>query len=751
VQSIWGFFGGEARSYVSLVFFIAFFVLFVNNIRTQKDIVRALIVLLVGGFLTILFGVLQLWGKFILPINGTHNQFFNTVGSVYLFGIYSSVLFLLALNMLVYSQKFIWKVILGVLSILFFIILAVINVKIIWVALVVALALVFGKLIIGGEKKESSFSSVLLMIFLILSLLMILRGQPIIKKQLPVEILLTHKSSINIAWKAVKHDFLLGSGPANYINIYRSYRPSNLGNFWATNFNTASSYFLTLVSTVGALGTLAFLFLIISGLIYLFKGLFSMDDRLSSLGIGVGSTWILLTILLLFYVANMTILFMWWVMFALLVSILAFSPKTKLREFSTGSASSKPSLLFSFVFVLVIIGVVVSLYLQGQKYMAAVHFNKALVADAKGEDIQNVINEINNAVSFDADRDLYYRNRSLAFFAVANKKISDRGKDFNAEDAAFVSNNIKQALADASKADELNVNDVDNKVAVVNVYESLLPTMEGAGDKALEYAKKAVKLDPNNPAVYQRLANIYISMADLETAKTQAKKEEGLPDKAKEYLVSAKDNLNKAIKLKQDFLPARLALVGVFDREGENDKIIEAMIDARKTSPTNPNLAFQLGLLYLRQNKLDEAGAQFLQAIQIDKNYANAHYFLGIILDKKDRKNLAIKEFEKVLELNKGNKLVKKIIENLKTNKDALAGLQQSKEIKSEVKKEDKKNEPQPSINPGVEEQTIPKEAAPTIDEQNQADQNSAPQVNSSNSSNNDNSDTSNTNTESAQ
>jgi superkiller protein 3 len=745
VQSMWGFFGGEARSYVSLVFFIAFFVLLVNNIKTQRDIVKTLIVLLAGGFLTILLGTLQLWGKFILPINGTHNQFFNTVGSVYLFGIYSSALFLLALNMLVYSQKFIWKVVLGILSVFFFIVLAVINVKIIWIALVVSLALVFGKLIIGGEKKESSFSSVVLMVFLVLSLLMILRGQPIIKKQLPVEVLLTHKTSANIAWKAVKHDFLLGSGPANYINIYRAYRPSNLGNFWATNFNTASSYFLTLVSTVGVLGTLAFLFLIISGLIYLFRGLFSMDDRLSSLGIGVGSTWILLTILLLFYVANMTTLFMWWVMLALLVVILAFSPRTKLREFSTGSASSKPSLLFSFVFVLVIIGVVVALYLQGQKYMAAVHFNKALVADAKGDDIQKVVNEINNAVLMDADRDLYYRNRSLAFFAIANKKISDRGKDFNAEDAAFVSNNIKQALADASRADELNANDVDNKIAVVNVYESLLPTMEGAGDKALEYAKKAAELDPNNPAVYQRLVNIYISMADLETAKAQAKKEKGLPDKAKEYLVSAKDNLNKAIELKPDFLPARLALVGIFDREGENDKAIEAMIDARKASPANPNLAFQLGLLYLRQDKLDEAGAQFVQAIQIDKNYANAHYFLGLVLDKKDRKDLAIKEFEKVLELNKGNKLVQKIIENLKANKDALAGLQQSKEIKNETKKEDKKNEPQPSINPNVEEQVIPKEATPTIDEQNQADQNSAqsnPDNNNSDTGNTDNGNT---------
>jgi tetratricopeptide (TPR) repeat protein len=739
VQSIWGFFGGESRSYISLVFFVAFFVLFVNNIRTKREIFITMIVLLISGVLTGVLGVLQLWGKFIIPIEGTHNPFFNTVGSVYLFSVYSSAMFLLALNMLIYVEKVVWKIVLGILTLFFFVILSIINIKIIWIALVVALALIFGKVIIGAGKKESSIGSVLLMIFLVLSLLMILRGQPIVKKQLPIEVLLTNKSSAKIAWQAVKHDFLLGTGPANYINVYRLYRPLNLGNFWATNFNTASSYFLTLASTVGVLGTLAFLFVVVVGMIYLFKGMFSMDEKLSSLGIGIGSVWILLTILLFFYVANMTVLFMWWVMFALLVTILAFSPKTQLREFSTGSASSKPSLLFSFVFVLIIIGVVVALYLQGQKYMAAVHFNKALVADAKGEDIQNVVNELNSAVLLDGDRDLYYRNRSLAFFAIANKKISEKGKDFNAEDAAFVSNNIKQALANAGRADELNPHDVDNKISLVNVYESLLPTMEGAGEKALDYAKKAVELDPHNPAVYQRLANIYVAMADLETIKAQAKQEKELPDKAKEYLVLARENLNKAIELKPDFLSARLALVGVYDREGENDKAIEAMINARKASPTNPNLAFQLGLLYLREEKLDEAGTQFAQATQIDNNYANAHYFLGLVLDKKGRKDLAIKEFEKVLELNKGNKLVTKIIENLKAGKEALDGLQQNKEIKREAKQNDKQNEPQPSINPDVEEQVIPKEATPNVEEQSDDNSTNNPAENQDSTENTDN------------
>ncbi len=735
-QSLWGFFGGEGRSYVALIFLVAFFVLFVNNIKTTKDIMISLWTAWAGGLLVVLFGVLQLWGKFILPISGTHNMFFNTVGSVYLFGIYASLFFLFTLSLFLYAKKTIAKILLGIILLAIFVLLTIVNLKIVWIGMIIALAFIFGAFIIGNSK-ESSFGNVVLMIFLVLSLLMILRGQPIINKQLPAEVLLTNRASASLAWKALKHNFLFGNGPANYINVYRLYRPVHSGKFWATNFNTASSYLLTLASTVGILGVLSFLFLVVSGLIYIFKGIFSIKDkRLATLAMGVGSGWILLTMILLFYIANITILFAWWFVLALLVSLLAFGSKTQLREFSTGGTSGKPSLLFSFIFVLVIIGVVVALYMQGQKYMAAVHFSKALVADAKGEDIGKIVDEINKAVMLDNNRDLYYRNRSLAFFAQANKKISEKGsgdkKGLSAEDSAYVSNSIQQSLKDAMRADELNSKDVDNKMAVVNVYESLLPNMEGAGDKALEYAKKAIELDPENPIVYQRLANIYIAMADIETVKAKDAKE--LPDKAKEYLVSAKENFNKAIELNPNLLSAQLGLVGVYSREGDKDKVVEAMINSRKAAPQNPNLAFQLGLLYFRDDKLDEAGSQFVQAIQLDKKYANAHFYLGLVLDKKDRKDLAIKEFEKVLELNKGNKTVQKIIDNLKAGKDALAGLQKPKTPKqtAPVTTEQPKsnntegntiNGDQPTINPAVEPQVVPEEAAQNVDIQNQ-DQN---------------------------
>lgn len=727
-QSTWGFFGGEARSFITLIFFVAFFVLFVNNIKTRKDILKTIYVVLASGVLVTVFGLLQLWGKYLLPIQGTYNFYFNTVGSIYLFGVYVSALFMIAVNTVLYVRNNLLKIILVILSLGFFAVLTIISLQIIWIALIISLALVLARLTIGsGKNTTSPAMSIMPMIFLVLALLMVLHKQPIIKKELPIEVLLSHETSASIAWKAIKHDFLLGSGPANYVNVYREFRPMELGNFWSTNFNTASSYFLTLASTVGALGTLAFISLVVVVAWYMFRGVFSNDERVATLVVGIGSVWTLITICLLFYVANITVVFFWWLMLALLVSALAFNPRTELREFSTGSNSEKPSLLFSFVFVLIIIGVIVALYMQGQKYIASVYFHNALIADAKNDDVEVVVEEIDRAILANPSKDLYYRNRSLAFFAMANKRISEKGKDFTAEDAAYVSKLIQKSLGDADMAKKINPHDVDNVISLGRIYESLLPTMEGAGEKALKFANEAIEVDPNNPNAYKRLATIYITMADLETVKNQSKHEKELPEKAKEYLVSARESIKQAIELKPDLLATRLLLVGIFDRERDGDGAINAMMEGQKVFPTNPNLAFQLGILYLRNDKLDEAENQFAQAIRLDNNYANAYYFLGLVLDKKGQKKIAIKAFEKVLDLNKGNELVEKILRNLKEGRNALENLQQSNSVdnkREEIVPEG--NATQPNINPVIDdEQVIPENAAQGINiDETQGDNN---------------------------
>lgn len=723
-QSLWGFFGGEGKSLITLLFFIAFFFLVLNTIKTRAQALKVVTVFLVSGFITTLFGILQIWGVYILPLEFAKNPFFNTVGSVYALAIYVGALFLLTMAMFLSDVSKVLKIALIALSFFFFFVLMVINFKLVWVALIICMAFLFGATIMNGGKTQGQ-GRILPMIFLVLTILMILRAQPLIQKELPVEVLLNHSASSKIAMSAIKENPMIGSGPTTYTTVYQKNRPENLGDYWAVNFNSASSYFFTLVSTTGILGGLTFLFLVVSGIIALFKGVAKKakqkegeDEKDDYMAVGVGMVWLFVTLMLFIYLANITILFLWWFSFALFLAFSGFKDDSDAaeKEFVTTSASPKSSLALSFVFVLVIIGFIASIYLESQKYFAATHFNKALVADAKGNDLDTVNAELVKAVSFDVNRDVYYRNLSIALFAQANKKVAEsEGEKLTADESAIVSNLIRGAIESAVRAQNLSEFNVDNHIALARVYEGVLVTMEGADEKAVEAYQAALKLDPNNPAIYQKIASIYVSLSDVAVINAQNEgtlKEGTLPEESLKNLAMARENINKALELKPDYTDANLLAVGIYEREGNIDGAIEKGLENRKQYPNVASIAFRQGLFYYKKENLAEAKKEFRAAVNMDDNYANARYFLGLVLDKENDKKGALEQFKAVSVLNPENNDLKKIVGNLENGRSALDGLDEG----SSVSESDSQST-QPGINPNVETGNIPEDATPSAEE----------------------------------
>jgi len=567
-QSMWGFFGGESLSFISLLFFVALFLLIYIAINTRKEALKVVLVFLGSGFLVSLYGMFQVWEIYTLSAEASKSPFFNSIGSVYVFSVYVGALFLLTLALFLSEMSKIFKIALVVLAFFFFFALMIINFKIVWIALIVCMALLFGITIMTGATSKNQ-SRVLPMIFLVLALLMVLRKQPIIRKELPVEVLLNYKTSAKIAFSSFKDSPLLGSGPATYATVYQQFRPDNLGDFWAVNFNNATSYFLTLMSTIGILGTLAFLFMIVVGLFYLFKTILkSVSDKEKGhkdyIAAGVGVVWLFTTIILFGYLANMSVLLLWWFTFALFLSFSLFGASEKPREFVTTSATPRSSLVLSFVFVLVIIGFVAAIYLQSQKYIASAHFSKALVSDSKGDDVQVVADRIGKAIESDPNRDLYFRNLSIAMFALANQRVAEKGQDLSADDSSYVSGMIRGALQAADQAKNLNPKDAENHLALAQMYEGVLITMDQADEKAIESYQEAIKLDPKNPVLHQRIANIYVTLSDVEVNRANAQAQANnqqiaeLPEESKKYLALARESLDGALSIKTDFSAAIL-------------------------------------------------------------------------------------------------------------------------------------------------------------------------------------------------
>ncbi len=724
-QSLWGYFGGEGKSFITTLFLVALFFLIVNGIKTKREAIKIIITFIASGFLVSLYGVLQIWGVYVFPADITKNAFFNTIGSVYIFSAYVGALFLMTLALFLSDISKVFKMVLIILSFFFFFVLMVINFKIVWIALIFCTAVLFGVTILKGNSSRNQ-SRVLPMIFLVLTLLMVLRQQPIIRKDLPIEVLLSHKSSAKIALNSFKHNPLLGSGPTTYTTDYQLARPDNLGDFWTINFIDGSSYFITVVSTMGILGTLSFLFLVGSGLALLLKTMLRLvsADRKDSenyITIGAGIVWLFATIMIFAYLANITFLLLWWFSFALFVMLSLIGSKEELNEFITTSETPKSSLALSFVFVLIIIGFIAAIYLQGQKYLASTHFNKALALDAQSEQVEDIAKEISKAIELDPNRDIYHRNLSVVLFALANKRVAEKGQDLTPEDSNYVSGMIREALASANRAVTIDPSNAENHIALANVYEGVLVTMDEADEKAIESLQEAIKLDPNNPILYQRIANIYVVLSDVELSNARSEqrvKEDEIPEESLKYLALARENLSDALKLRPEYAAANLLYAEIYERGGDIGKAIEKERENKDLFPRVPRIAFRLGLLYYKDNQPDNAKQEFEAAIALDKEYANARYFLGLVLDQQGDKENALVQFKKVSELNPDNEDLKKIITNLKNNKSALDGFEpSSSRLPVDETKVDQPVERQPEISPEFKNQEIPKEATPAPEE----------------------------------
>ena len=164
-----------------------------------------------------------------------------------------------------------------------------------------------------------------------------------------------------------------------------------------------------------------------------------------------------------------------------------------------------------------------------------------------------------------------------------------------------------------------------------------------------------------------------------------------------------KGNLNQAerlyrasVKLKPDYIDARLNLGALYLNTGRMENAMKEFEEVIKIDPLNPNAHYNLGLLYdalkkyddsishykesikmrpdladvhnnlgldyLRKGMTDLALTECNKAIKIDPKYFQAYGNLGLIYLQQGRKDLALKNFKKVLEFDPNSTLAKKYI-----------------------------------------------------------------------------------------
>jgi tetratricopeptide (TPR) repeat protein len=644
-------FGGltQADSFVAVALYaLAFFLSFYFFGEEDVPTVGSLFVLSMA--VATLISILQVFNVFVFPWAFAKTSAWNTVGSVFSLGIMmASVVVLAAASSflpLSSRQKKVLFAAAGLAAIgLFFL-----NFQLLWLLLAFVVIVIAGMRFVARGNFRMPLVIVVAAIFLAIVSPHLPQFSGASLEVRPDATLTSHVMMQTLTSRR----FLVGSGPATFSEQFDRFRSQSINqtNFWNTPFSGGYDFLLTLATTTGFLGILAFLFLLVVFIRALFR---TFESRNSAMVVSI----------LLFFLAA---LFVYPGFFVLLLFLFAglgiFSSLTAERR-EVSFESLKHGARFG-VFVVAIVLAAASLagaYVIGEHYAAAAEYAGGMTTMAAGNTTEAAL-QLGRAVQLASENDAYWQAASQAALAQAQQSFQNAGGKLDVQ----VQSAIAAAIQAAQRAVQLNPDSSSAWANLGNLYSGMIPIAQGADTIAVQAYQAAEKVDPWNPDLPVDIARMDIVSA----AKSNAA---GQSAAAQASLNDAEAQLTQSIALKPDYAVPRFLLAQLYIQEGQVDKAIERVQEIEAADPLDAGLAFQLGLLYYQDNQTEQAQSQFERAVALENDYSNARYFLGLIYAQKNLTAQAEAQFQAILTANPGNAEVQQILSNLAAGKPALAGI----------------------------------------------------------------------------
>lgn len=336
-------------------------------------------------------------------------------------------------------------------------------------------------------------------------------------------ILLPYRASWSIAVDIFKYwgTALFGTGPETYLSAFTRLRPGYLNldtNLWNLRFNESGSLILTLITTTGLLGGLAFIF---SFLRPLFVG-FQLTKQESD------------TSLLSFYLSSLLVFCLSF--FFLPIGIVSLSASVVLligltllikhfhhpssSEYSLSLTTSTENSIFSTSFLpwlttILSLALLVSYWLFAfPAYKASVLIKQA--SNLINSDVTGSFLKQTNASKTDPYNPNYqiilsqtYQNVARYYLTKENATEQDRQNAIETMQRAIDAGKL------AARLDPLNVTVWEN---LANIYASFIGAADGASNLALSHLAQAVTLDPTNPRLRLQMGLLYFNLGDFDQA-----------------------------------------------------------------------------------------------------------------------------------------------------------------------------------------------------------------------------------------
>ncbi|MFH1822998.1 MAG: hypothetical protein ABH830_04850 [Patescibacteria group bacterium] len=672
-DSLIGSYGNATKSLVAIIIFALFYYLVVNNINIKriKIIVWSLVL---SATLIIIYSLLQLFGFFVNPLDFTQTRNFNPIGS--LSGLTMFIIAVLPLFLVLIAQikeihpKLnsisikLTKIGLSLVALAGITVLLLLNGFTFWPAAVLGVVIVLmfflSKIIfVSGNNIVIPFVA-----FFLLIILLVLGNFNITDLGLPAEVSLSRGASWDIAQNALKENPILGSGLATFYYDFSKFKgiEFNASPLWNVRFDNASGILFELMATVGAVGTLAFIIILLIALSISFLTLIKIDNReIHSILLGLFASTITIIVFALLFSLNNSLLLIAILISALTLSsaVILYPERFKSLKLSFRS-SPKYALALAAIFLTVSAGVVVLFTMGLKMYLADIYARQSIISETSSEKIE----KLNKAITLFPYQDNYYLVLANNYMAIANEEATGN------QDQAIIENNLSQAIEVGKRAIEIAPNKAANNESLALVYENASFYTRGALEWAEDLYNKLAILEPDNPVPHLRIALINMARANAEQDETEQRF----------YISEAVKKYDEAINKKEDLSSAYYGKAIAEEKLTNNDEAIEQLKKAVILARDNVDYRFELGRLYFnrgasqpniaqnatqeiteeeinteegeggedlsvktdqptgglsnRNDDLTMAEQIFLSILQLNPNHANALYSLGLLYQK---------------------------------------------------------------------------------------------------------------------
>ncbi len=290
-----------------------------------------------------------------------------------------------------------------------------------------------------------------------------------------------------------------------------------------------------------------------------------------------------------------------------------------------------------------------SVFILSGRFVAGAIFSSGMSKAYTGDLVQGE-KLIKRAISI-SEADIFYR--SLIDFKLAALEKLLAKTDLTPEVARGEFEVImKEAVLAGQRATELSPSNYANWLALGRIYETLVPLgVEGSYQGAAQAYQKAAELNPSSPA-------IFLDRARLEVAAKNT--------------TQARNYINQALDLKKTYTEAIFILAQLDSQTGNLAAAIKRSEEAAALSTGDPTIFFQLGFLRYQNSEWTRAAEALKRAVELNSNYANARYFLGLSYDALGESALALEQFKIIAASNTDNKEISQIVTNLTAGRRAL-------------------------------------------------------------------------------